>query len=88
MGTEEPNRPSLLEQAKLRNGRPGPTCGVANILADHPLSAEVADLIDACVRKEVQFRTAAKVLGDAGIQLRPDAISRHSNRLCACVTTR
>lgn len=82
----EDARPSLLEQAKLRNGRPGPTCGVAVVIKEHELSDEVADLMAACARKEVQYRTASKVLQDAGIHLRSDAISRHSNRQCACVT--
>jgi hypothetical protein len=87
MGTEEPNRPSLLEQAQLRNRRPGPICTVQVAIKEHELGIEVADLVAACGRKEIQYRSAAKVLQDAGIAVRADAISRHANRLCACVTS-
>jgi N-acetylglutamate synthase/N-acetylornithine aminotransferase len=75
--------PTLLEQARLRNKKPGPVCGVANAMTGDR-GREVTELIEACKRREVQFTTATIVLGEAGIELKNDSISRHCRGVCGC----
>lgn len=76
--------PTLLAQARLRNKKPGPTCGVATVIQEHPLGPQVSEVIDACRTHEIQYTTAVNVFNEAGIQLRSDSISRHVRGQCAC----
>jgi hypothetical protein len=76
--------PSLLDEALRLSRKPGPVCGVAIAIAEHPRGKEVAVLVGACERREVQFTAASVALGNAGIHLKKDALSRHSRRQCGC----
>lgn len=77
--------PTLLDQARLRNKKPGPICAVKSAIEnDATPDHQVAELIAACRRREIQFTTAAIVLGEAGIELKNDSISRHVRGVCGC----
>ena len=76
--------PSLLDEAKRLSRKPGPTCGVAIAVAEHPRGKEIAEVVAACERRDVQFTAASTALGNAGIHLKSDALSRHAHRRCGC----
>jgi hypothetical protein len=81
----EDAKPSLLDIARSKSGRPGPRCKLATLTTEHPKAAEIRELL-AAVPSEIQYSTAHEVFKDAGIELSADSISRHCRKRCSCLS--
>ena len=75
--------PSLLDLARAQNVGPGPRCRMVALTTEHPMAAQIAELVAACP-SEIQYSTAVTVLKEAGVPISADTISRHVRGKCSC----
>lgn len=76
---------SLLDDARRRVKRAGPSCKIKVIAEAHADRAdEVADLL-AAVPESIPFTVAADTLSEAfDLSVKPDSVSRHVRGKCGC----